>query len=96
MSANPCLITGCDLVDQAHNRWCHGDLFRWGDSWVFNACLNADNFLGPNWNTSNEGRKPHPNHILVKSYWQRRGVFVIALTDGYLSASAADYILGKD
>ena len=93
MSANPCLITGCDLVDQAHNRWCHGDLFRWGDCWVFNAVL--DEQMEPRWHLVHED-KPRDKHILVRNFWERRGVFVVQLTDGYFSAKAADYILGKD
>lgn len=85
---NPCIITGCDLYDIEHNRWAHGDLFEYGDCFVFNAVVGTKGHVA--WRTEQWGDKfvalIHPN------YFERRGVFVIPKSSSQLNQAARDYI----
>lgn len=98
-----CLITGCNLVDDAGGRWCHGDLHEVGDCYVFNACLIQEDSLPEEqvkgetaWNY--EGGTPEGSKLLVLLLYaqpfERRGVIVVHKAQTFFNKAAADYLLG--
>lgn len=92
MSTNPCIITGCDLYDVEHNRWAHGDLFEYGDCYVFNAVVQKDNEVV--WRQQQWGDKflTLLNVQSYPGYFERRGIFVIPKHLAHLNQAARDYI----
>lgn len=89
MTGNPCLITGCDFLDLVQNRWVHGDLFRVGDTYIFNPV--KDRWMNPLWHYQSE-----PSKMLVKSdeYVEIAGIIAVEAGLMKLSPVAEEYILG--
>lgn len=85
-----CLITGCELHSPTEGWWVHGDLFRIGTSYVFNAVLNE----------MAEANKQYGNTVpswknvltIDGQYWEKRGVFVIPILNAELNQVAKDYV----
>lgn len=81
------VITGCSLVDPAHNSEQHGDLWFQGDNWIFNAVANPWQY---------EGTPRDPKYLAYDShshYFERRNVFVIPMSESALSPEAEAYVI---
>lgn len=97
-----CLITGCDLVDVAGGRWAHGDLYKIGHNYVFNAFLYAGN--GPNGQRAGETAwcyeptKAGSKQLIFEGvpvlgdFFERRGVLTFPAIWGRLNDVAAAYL----
>ena len=82
-------ITGCDLVCEVHGTLFHGDLWTYGDMYIFNAVTSHGDALMME-------RPVHPMHVLIdmttRGYFERRGVFVMHKDMVTLSEAAKNYI----
>lgn len=89
-----CLITGCDLVDVANDRWVHGDLHRSGHNYVFNACLEAGKTAWQNGKVSAEIEQVEFDIGIMPSsqIFKRRGVITFPAAFGCLNAAAMTYL----
>lgn len=89
MSRPECLITGCALLLPRARQWAWGDLHRVGDAWIFNAVL--DGRGETNWRYE---ELYAVQRILIArgSYFERRGVIVIAGEAAYLNNVAKEYL----
>lgn len=90
------IITGCELVDPSSNRIAHGDLWRCGDVFFFNAVLSdGETAWKPNNLTPDQLRdrriitlKPEVN------YFERRGIIIFPTAWGQLNTGALTYLQG--
>lgn len=92
-----CLITGCALVDPAHNRWRWGDLHQVGSAFV-HYCIQARN----EYDAWQEGTESLPVHFGFKYKalyihehgmpFMRGGVVVVAALDASLNSTATEYL----
>lgn len=87
-----CVITGCGLLDTAHNRWAHGDLWESGDSWIFNAVM--DDGRETRWTPPPPDAANRKHLIIVRHSqpFERRGVLVVPKRWCVLSQLASEYI----
>ena len=86
-----CIITGCWLVDQEHQRMVRGDLFEDGNCYIFNGCYAGTD---PHWR-SLSGLSPHDKVVTLSSVWpyfERRSVFVFRRDCCELNAVAREHI----
>lgn len=93
MSANPCKITGCGLVAAHSELWVHGDLYEYGNCWVFVAVTGEGNL--PAWYRPEHKLRPPEKKFLVvlgDNYFERKGVFVVPKVQANLSPEAEAYI----
>ena len=96
--APECIITGCALVDQSggSERAVHGDLYRAGDTFIFNAVLNdkgeaAWRYDGADRNDSLAGDR-RTAYIHAGEFFERRGVIVFSKQQAMLNAAALKHI----
>ncbi len=85
-----CIITGCTAMNR-EGAWVGGDLFRIGDCYVFNSILN-DETGQTAWRY--QGTPFYSKLIVLKYYFERRGVLVAKVTDCDLNTAAEEYIRG--
>lgn len=81
-----CCITGCELVESQYEAtYRHGDLFRYGDMWIFNATPQVI-----------PGAPRADQKVLhvdsTKETFERRDVFVIHKDAAHLNDAAVAYV----
>lgn len=84
------IITGCDLCGPGFIA--HGDLWEFGDTWIFNAV--GDERL---WEGNYESEEFHPTDKRLTldyelNYWERRGVFILQRDTSLLNWDARAYL----
>lgn len=88
------LITGSCLYVPLEQKYVWGDLWECGDVYIFNACLNDD--VDSNWSYGTYNGINTEKSLIVSgcSYFERRGVIVIAKSDAVLNETAKRYLEG--
>lgn len=87
------IITSCDLVHFGH--FVHGDLWRCGDVWVFNCCLNSQGEAAWQPGPPPGGSRQLVLHDSAQTF-ERRGVIVLHMSDACLNPDAAAYVLAAE
>ena len=84
-----CIITGCGLV--SGNAWNWGDLHTFGGLWIFHGASHAVEWLSFDATV----RQAQERCLILESdatFFQRRGVFVIAKKGARLNGRAKEYL----
>lgn len=80
-----CVITGCALLQDG--QWVSGDLFRHGDTFVFNGNIDENN--QPAW----QGGAPfYERQFKLTDWFERRGVFVFHSDDVSFNVHCLQYM----
>ncbi len=85
------IITGCALVDEYNERQVWGDLWAWGDVYIFNAVLDTQGEAAWQDGFPPNTMKALHVHPLVDVF-HRRGVIVVQRCDAHLNPVAEAYI----
>lgn len=88
-----CVITGCSLL--VCGTWVNGDLFKMGDTYIFNGNANASGH--PQWQTKDmAGNHQYSKtvNITARESWERKGVFVFHETQCQFNKAALEYMEG--
>ena len=84
MSNGQCLITGCDFLDEAQNRWVHGDLHQFFDCLIFN-------YAGCQWqHNATENLNAEEKIVKCPNFFEKNNllIFPLALSQFNLTANA--------
>ena len=90
-----CIITGCGL--RKGPAWSWGNLFEWGGLWIFHGASHATQWLSYD-AALREGPlalKGGEKALILEpdaTYFERRGVWVIAKTHTWLNEKAQQYL----
>jgi hypothetical protein len=81
-----CIITGCDLVVHGQ-KWCHGDLHREGDCYIFDACRQG---VETYWQYTGLPGEDRMVLTVDGDYFEKCGVIVTSC--GFLNDKAFNYV----
>ena len=91
MAKFECVITGCNLLDEAGMRWTRGDLFYSSNTYVLHAVLNG---MDTGWIYDQPIPEDRPYIMIAREYdfFERRGVIVFQDYQASLSKAAREYL----